>query len=230
MHLKFAALAVLTAGIFPIAALAQVAPSAPDAPAAASAAAPAAPVHAAPQAYPAKIALIAFQQAVIGTNEGRATLAKVQAKYEPKQTDLEALSTEIDKLKKELQAAPATTTDAERATRMKTLDSKQKQLDQQTQEARTAYQADLQEAYSKVAEKVHKTLLDYIQANGYTILFDVSSEQSSIIWAQQSPSADITFAVIDAYNSVSGVPAADAPAAPAAAPTAPHAAAKPSAK
>jgi Skp family chaperone for outer membrane proteins len=118
---------------------------------------------------------------------------------------------------------------------MKTLDSKEKQLDQQTQEARTAYNADLQEAYGKVAEKVHKTLLDYVQTNGYTILFDVSNEQSSVVWAQASPSADITLAVIDAYNAASGVaaPGPEAPAAaakPKAATTTPHAAAKPSTK
>ena len=101
---------------------------------------------------------------------------------------------------------------------MKTLDSKQKQLDEQTETARTAYNADLQQAYGKVAEKVHKTLLDYVQANGYTILFDVSNEQSSVIWAQASPTADITLAVIDAYNASSGV-AAPAPS-PASAPAA----------
>jgi Skp family chaperone for outer membrane proteins len=210
MQSKFVLLAALAAGLLPIGAVAQ------DAPAAAPATAAAAPAaHPAPQAFPAKIALIAFQQAVITTNEGQQAMAKVRAKFEPKQTELEALNGEVEKLKKELQDAPATTTEAERAAKTKTLDSKEKQLDEKTQEARTAYQADLQEAYSKLAEKVHKTLLDYVQTNGYTILFDVSSEQSSIIWAQQSPSADITRAVIDAYNTASGVaaPAAEAPAA-----------------
>jgi Skp family chaperone for outer membrane proteins len=231
MQTKFVLLAALTAGLLPIAATAQ-ATSAPEAPAAAIA--PAAPAHVAPQAYPAKIALIAFQQAVINTNEGQSVMATIRAKFEPKQAELEALNAEIEKLKKELQAAPATTTEAERSTRMKSLDSKQKQLEQGTQTASAAYQADLQEAYGKVAEKVHKTLLDYVQTNGYTILFDVSNEQSPVIWTQKDPSADITMAVIDAYNTASGV-AAPVPHAPAAAKskpatTTPHAAAKPSAK
>jgi Skp family chaperone for outer membrane proteins len=136
-------------------------------------------------------------------------------------------------LKKELQALPATTTDAERATRMKTLDAKQKQLDQQTEEARSAYNADLQQAYAKVAEKVHKAVVDYVQTNGYTILLDVSSEQSSVIWAQANPTADITLAVIDAYNKASGVAApsaAPAAAKPRAGSMTPHAAAKPATK
>jgi Skp family chaperone for outer membrane proteins len=233
MYSKLALVAALAAGLLPVAVVAQAVPAAPQ-PAAPSAAA-AAPAP--PQAYSAKIALIAFQQAVIATNEGQQALAVVRKKFEPKQTELEDLNTQIDTLKKQLQAAPATTTDADRTARMKTLDTKQKQLDSETEDARTAYQADLQDAYSKVAEKVHKTLLDYVQTNGYTILFDVSNEQSSIMWTAQNPSADITIAVVNAYNTASGVaaPTPDAPAAPAAshpkpATTTPHPTAKPPAQ
>lgn len=233
MPTKLALVAALAAGLLPVAAVAQAVPAAPQS-AAPSAAAPA---PAPPQAYPAKIALIAFQQAVIATNEGQQALAVVRKKFEPKQTELESLNTQIDTQKKKLQAAPATMTDADRTALMKSLDSKQKQLDSETEEARTAYQADLQDAYSKVAEKVHKTLLDYVQTNGYTILFDVSNEQSSIMWTAQNPSADITIAVVNAYNTASGVaaPPPDAPAAPAAsrpkpATATPHTTAKPPAQ
>jgi Skp family chaperone for outer membrane proteins len=238
MHSKLALAAALAAGLLPVAAIAQAAPAAPEpaAPSAASAAA-AAPAPVAPQAYPAKIALIAFQQAVITTNEGQQALAVVRKKFEPKQTELEGLNTEIDTLKKKLQAAPATMTDADRSALMKSMDSKQKQLDSKTEEARTAYQSELQTAYSGVAEKVHKVLLDYVQSNGYTMLFDVSNEQSSIMWTSQNPSADITIAVVDAYNKSSGVaaPVPDAPTAPAAsrpkpASTTPHTGTKPPAK
>jgi outer membrane protein len=193
---------------------------------------PAAPAPVVPQAYPAKIALIAFQQAVIATNEGQRALADVQKKFQPKQAELEDLNSQIDALKKQMQAAPATTTDAERAAKMKTLDSKQKQLDRETEDARTSYQADLQEAYSKVAQKVNQVLLNYVQTNGYTLLLDVGNEQSNVMWAAHDPSADITEAVVSAYNTSSGIapppPAAPAPAAarkPAA--SAPHSTAAP---
>jgi outer membrane protein len=98
---------------------------------------------------------------------------------------------------------------------MKTLDSKQKQLDRETEDARTAYQADLQEAYGKVAQKVNSVLLNYVEKNGYTLLLDVGSQQSSVMWAARDPSADITEAVVAAYNTSSGV-AAPPPAAPSA--------------
>jgi outer membrane protein len=220
MNSKFALLAALVAGLLPIAAIAQAAPApAAQVPAAPSpaAAGPAQPTPVVPQAYPAKIALIAFQQAVIATNEGQRALADVRKKFEPKQAQLESQNTEIETLKKQLQAAPATQTDAERATRMKTLDTKQKQLDRDTEDARTAYQADLQDAYGKVSQKVYQVLLTYVQTNGYTLLLDVSSEQTPVMWAAKDPSADITEAVVNAYNVSSGI-APPPPEAPGAAP------------
>jgi len=217
MNYKFTLLATLVAGSFSAAAVAQTpAPPAPAAPAPAAAApAPARPAPVVPQAYPAKIALIAFEQCVIATNEGQRVLQEVQKKYEPKQAQLEGLNTEIDTLKKKLQSAPATLTDAERASQMKTLDTKQKQLDRDTDDARTAYQADLQEAYGKVAQKVNAVLLNYVQTNGYTLLLDVGGQQSSVMWAAKDPSADITEAVVAAYNTSSGIapPEPEAPSA-----------------
>jgi outer membrane protein len=220
MNSKFALLAALAAGLLPVAAIAQAAP-APAAPVPAApipaAAGPAQPAPVVPQAYPAKIALVAFQNAVVATNEGQRALADIRKKYEPKQAQLESLNTEIETLKKQLQSAPATLTDADRAARMKTLDTKQKQLDRDTEDARTAYQADLQEAYGKVSQKVYQVLLNYVQTNGYTLLLDVSSEQTPVMWAAKDPSADITEAVVNAYNVSSGI-AAPPPEAPGATP------------
>jgi outer membrane protein len=223
MNSKFVLLAALVAGSLPMSAFGQAspaapAPSAPPPAAPAPATAPAPPAPVAPTAYPAKIALIAFQQAVIATNEGQRALQDIRKKYEPRQAALESLNTEIDTLKKQLQAA-GTLSDEERATRMKKIDTNQKKLDRDTDDARTAYQTDLQEAYGKVAQKVNAVLLNYVQTNGYTLLLDVGSEQSSVMWTSRDPSADITEAVVNAYNVSSGIapPPPDAPAAPSAA-------------
>src|SRR5271154_3179962 len=73
--------------------------------------APAAPQPAAadvavtPQAIPAKIALIAFEQAVFATNEGQRTVQGIQDKYKPKKDQIDVLSKEVDSLKAQLQSA-----------------------------------------------------------------------------------------------------------------------------
>ena len=73
---------------------------------------PAAEATVTPQAIPAKIALVAFEQAVFATNEGQKAVQDIQLKYKPKKDQIEALSQEVDSLKKQLQSAPATLTDA----------------------------------------------------------------------------------------------------------------------
>jgi Skp family chaperone for outer membrane proteins len=208
-------LAALVAGLIPMAAVSQVAP-APPAPAPQAAAAPAAVV---PQAIPAKIALVAFEQAVFATNEGQRAVQEVQAKYAPKKAEIETLGNEVDTLKKQLQAAPATMPDEQRAALVKNIDTKEKKLSRDADDATNAYNADLQEAYGKVATKVNAVLRTYVQTNGYTLLLDVSSQQSPVMWAQDN--TDVTLAVVNAYNATSGISAPP--------PQAPSAAKKPAA-
>ncbi len=76
-----------------------------------------------------------------------------------------------------------------------------------------AYQADLQEAYGKVAQKFSGVMKNYCQSSGFTLLLDVSNQSSNVMWALQT--TDITQAAVDAYNKSSGV-AAPPPSAPSA--------------
>jgi Skp family chaperone for outer membrane proteins len=210
MNRTFVLVSALGAGLMTTAGMAQT-PAAAPAPAATE---PAAPAPVTPQAIPAKIALIAFEQAVFATNEGQKAVQDIQAKFKPKKDQIDSLSHEVDSLKKQLQSAPATLSDADRAAKMKEIDAKEKRLNHDAEDAQTAYNTDLQEAYGKVAAKVSTTLKKYVSDNGYTLLLDVSSQQSNVMWANQS--TDVTQAVVTAYNASSGV-AAPVPAAPSAA-------------
>jgi outer membrane protein len=216
MNRSLVLVSALGAGLSTAAAMAQTA-AAPAPATAAPAAAPAANTPPAPpQAIPAKIALIAFEQAVFATNEGQRAVQDVQKKWEPKRAQIESLGQEVDSLKKQLQSAPATMTDDERASRLKNIDTKEKQLNRDADDANNAYQADLQEAYAKVARKVSATVQSYVAQNGYTLLLDVSNQQNSnVMWASQNPNIDITLAVVNAYNASSGI-AAPPPSAPSA--------------
>jgi Skp family chaperone for outer membrane proteins len=216
MNRNLILVSALGAGLMTAAGLAQT--TAPAAPAPQ----PTAEAAAAPEAVPAKIALVAFEQAVFATNEGQRAVEQVQEKYKPKKSQIDAAAQEVDSLKKQLQSAPATLSDEERATRLRNIDTKEKQLNRDAEDAQTAYNADLQEAYGKIAAKVSVTLKDYVAKNGYTLLLDVGSQQSNVMWATPSPNTDVTQAVVMAYNASSGV-AAPTPSAPSApAPTRPR--------
>jgi Skp family chaperone for outer membrane proteins len=175
--------------------------------------APAATAAAAPHAVPAKIALIEYEQVAAATNEGQHAIQEIQTKYAPKKTQMETESNEVESLKKQAQSAPATESDEARASRNRSIDTKEKQLQRDAQDAQTAYNGDLQDALGKVAQKLGPTVVKYVQENGYTLLLDISQQQGgvSVMWAQ--PGTDISQAIITAYNASSGV-AAPAPSAP----------------
>lgn len=201
------------AATFAVGAVAQTSlpPSAP-APASASAVPPTGAI---------KIAVIAFQPAVAATNEGRVAFAKVQQKFAPKQAELKAVSDQIDTLKKQLQADGSTLSAEERATRLRTIDDKEKSLQRQAQDAQSDFQQAMSEAYQGIAQKFYAVLQDYCQANGYGAVFDMSTQQTPVVWA--SKTADISEAVVQEYNQKSGVAAPPASATKPATPAAPGA-------
>ena len=175
-----------------------------------------------PQAIPAKIALIAFEQAVFATNEGQKAIADVQKKYDPTRAKITAAEAEVESLQKQLQGATNISED-ERASRVRTIDAKQKQLQRDGEDASAAYQNDLQEAYGKIAQKFNAVMQKYMADNGYTLGLDVSAnqQQSPVLYAAQQ--TDVTRAVVDLYNTTSGIPAQ-----PAAGPTPTRTAPRPS--
>jgi outer membrane protein len=215
MNLNYVLVSALGVGLMASSGAAQSAAPAAPAPAAPAQAAPA---QITPQAIPAKIALIAFEQAVFATNEGQKSVQDIQKKYEPKKTQIDAKAAEVDTLKKQLAALPATASADDRAAKQRAIDSKDKELQRDAEDAQNAYNADLQDAYGKVAQKFSVTLKNYVAQNGYTILLDVSNQQSAVMWAL--PNTDVTEAVVQAYNTASGV-AAPAPSAPSASRPAP---------
>lgn len=180
---------------------ASAVPNAPSATGTAAAAVPPAP------AGPSKVAVIEFQPAVAQTNEGQRAFAELRKKFEPKETQLKQQSTEIDNLKKQLQTAGASLSETERASRLKTIDDKEKSLQRTGEDAQNDYQQEVQQTFAQIAEKVYAVIQTYAAQNGFTLVVDssASQQQSPALW--WNPSSDITNAVIQAYNLKSGVPA-----------------------
>ncbi|PYY12942.1 MAG: hypothetical protein DMG60_22940 [Acidobacteria bacterium] len=119
---------------------------------------------------------------------------------------------------------------------MQAIESKQKTLQRDLEDAQNEYQTQSNEIAQRIGGKLMQSLDSYAKQNGYAVVIDVSSQQSPVLWAAQS--VDITKPVIDAYNVVSGVaapaakPATSAPSASTTIPrrtTPPPAAPKPAA-
>ena len=193
---------------------------APSAPTPAESAAGSSATQAVPTT--AKVAIIAFQQAVAATNEGQRNFAQLRVKFEPKQTTLKTQSDEIDSLKKQLQDAGANLSETERESRLRVIDEKTKSLQRSAEDAQNEAQGAMSDMYQQLAQKVYAVLDTYSAANKFTVVLDAGGQQNSpVLWA--SPATDITKAIVEAYNTKSGVPAQPAsasgpPAAPRSAP------------
>jgi outer membrane protein len=207
MNRNFVLVTALAAGMMSAAGVAQTAGTPAPAPGATRV-----PV----QAIPAKIAVIEYEQVTAATNEGQRALQALQKKYEPQKTQLQALQTEIDSLTKQLQSAPATMSEDERASRARTIDTKQKQLQRDGEDATNAFNAELQDTLGAIAKKLGPIVIKYVQDNGFTMLLDNTGQQGgiSLLWLQQG--TDISQAIVETYNASSGVGAPAVPSAPSA--------------
>lgn len=156
-------------------------------------------------AEPAKVGVIAFQVAVAQTNEGQRDFADLQKKFDPRRQQLKAESDQIDTLTKQLQTQAATLSDAEQQSRARSIDEQKKKLDRDSQDAQTDFQQAMQDMYNGLASKVYDVMESYAKLKGYTLVLDISQQQSPVLFA--SDGTNITKEVIDAYNSKSGIPA-----------------------
>lgn len=168
-------------------------------------AAPKPAATAATQAEPARIAVIAFQVAVAQTNEGQRDFADLQKKFDPRRQQLKTLSDQIDTMTKQLQSQASTMSPEQQQTQARAIDEKKKQLDRDSQDAQSDFQQAMQDMYTSLASKVYDVMESYAQKRGFTLVLDISQQQSPVLYA--SNGTNITKDVIDAYNTKSGIPA-----------------------
>ena len=173
-------LALLCAGAF---AQTAATPSA-AAPAAAAPAATAAP------AGPSKIGIINIQQAIALTNEGKRDIEGLEKKFDPKRQELQGLNKEVEDLKKQLDSQGSKLNEEARSNLVKSIESKQKTLQRQAEDAQNDYQGQQQELVNRVGTKLMEALDKCAKANGFSMIIDVSGPQNPILWAQ--PNVDVT--------------------------------------
>jgi outer membrane protein len=197
-----------------ISASAQTSTAATDGPAAAPAAsAPTAPLV---TGTGTKIGTINIEQAVLGSNEGQRDFQALQKKLEPKQNELKGQNDELESLQKQLQTQGDKLNEDARATLVKQIETKKKSFDRAVQDAQEDAQNQQKEIFQRILQKMAPVIIKHAQEGGYAMIVDTSNPwpQSPILWYGEG--GDITKAVVDLYNTQSGVPApaATGPAAP----------------
>ncbi|HEY2115195.1 MAG TPA: OmpH family outer membrane protein [Candidatus Angelobacter sp.] len=161
---------------------------------------PATPAATAPTGpVPTKIGVVNIQQAIGESVEGKKEIDALQQKFNPKQAELKTMSDEVESLKKQYQAQADKLSEDEKSSRAKAIDTKQKSLQRNFEDAQAEFQQAEQDVINRIGAKMVTVLEKYASANGYAVVLDVSNPQTSpVLWATQA--SVITKDLVDAYD------------------------------
>jgi len=170
-----------------------------------------------------KVGIIAFQNAIISTKDGQKAAAELTAKFAPRKSDLEKKQSTIAQLQDQLRKGTNTMSEDAKQKLMREIDQNTKSLNRETEDA----QAELDQEQNKIMQELGQRIIavidKYAKENGYSLIVDVSSQQTPVIYAANS--IDITQDIIALYDK--NAPSASSASKPASTP--PPAAAKPAA-
>jgi outer membrane protein len=160
-----------------------------------------------------KVGVIDIRRVIAATNEGRRDYEALIKKFEPKQKEVDALKSELDQLKQQLQSAQ-NLTDADRATRVRTIEQKDKNLQRVAEDAQNDFNQEQQQIIGRIGNKLMDVVDKYARQNGFSMIVDANADNPGpVLWASEQ--VNISQAVLEAYNAQSGIaaPAANAPSA-----------------
>src|ERR1700722_10368985 len=156
------------------------------------------------QAQQGKFAVINIQGAIISTKDGQKAAAELNAKTAPKKKELEQKQNEINSLQDQLNKGSNTLSDTAKNDLYKNIEAKKKNLQREVEDAQADLEADQNKLLQSLGQKILAVIEKYARDNGYTMVVDVSSPQTPVLYA--SPSIDITKEIIELYdkNTASG--------------------------
>jgi outer membrane protein len=162
-----------------------------------------------------RVGVIDIQSAILATNEGQRDFGQLETKFTPKREEITKANKEIEELKKQLSTQGDKLNEEARAKLVKDIDSRQKNLQRSVEDAQADFQAQQNEIFNRIGQKLMDSAVKYANGNGIGVIIDASNPQSGVLWASEG--MNITKPVVDAYNAASGIaPPANPPAAPSA--------------
>jgi outer membrane protein len=159
--------------------------------------APAGPVNV-PDSKVALIDSSAFADEKQGINKFVAALKKVNAEFQPRQSELQTLQQQIEKATADLQKAAPVQDPKVTQQQQDKIDQMKKDFQRKGEDAQVAFNKRLEEVLSPVYEDIGKALDAFAKARGITLILDVTKVQGIVSAAD---AMDITRAFILEFNS-----------------------------
>jgi outer membrane protein len=145
-----------------------------------------------------KVAVVDMQQAVLGTATVKKAMADMEAKFKPRQAQLEQLRSEIDGIGQRLQGGrlPQPTADDLRAQAQR----KQRDYERLAQDAQEELEADRSDLFGRNGRQMREVVRKLADERG----LDLVVEASSTLFAK--PVLDITKDAITAFDQAHPLP------------------------
>lgn len=158
-----------------------------------------------------KVALInsaAFADEKQGILRFVSAMKRLNAEFQPRQTDLQTLQQQIQKAEADLQKAAPVQDEKVSLQQKDKIDQMKKDLQRKGEDAQAAFNKRFEEVSGPIYEDIGKALDAFAKARGITLILDVTKVQGIVSAAD---SLDITLAFITEYNSKNPATAALTP-------------------
>jgi Skp family chaperone for outer membrane proteins len=174
-----------------------------------------------------KVGVIQVTAALTGTKDGQKAVADYQSRIAPKVKEMERKRAEIQELQDKLSKGGNAMAQAAKDELARNIDAKTKSYNRDMEDAQAEAQTEERKMMEELSGKMQVVIEKYAQANAYTVLLDVSNQNTNVIWI--STAIDVTKDIIELYDKMNpGGPTtkptsmpSNKPAAPATPPTAP---------
>lgn len=168
-----------------------------------------------------KVGIININAAIASTKDGQTAISALEGKFAPTKKDLEKKQQGIQQLQAQLQKGGTVLSDDQKRKLMTDIDVQTKSYNRDLEDASQELEQEQQKIFQNLGQKMLAIIDKYAKEKGYTLILDVSSQQTPVLYAASE--VDITKDVIAAYDAGSPAAAAPKPAAPATKPAAPPA-------
>jgi Skp family chaperone for outer membrane proteins len=179
-------------------------------------------------AYPTKIAMVNFSEALARTKEGQKAGGEMNAKFSPRKVEYDKRQAEIAALTDRLNKGRATLSEDAQKQLTNEIQSKTTSWKRYGEDSQAEMDADEAKISQELQAKMGPILQQYAIQNNFAMVFDMGAQQSPVLWfATATNITDALVALYDQAHPMSDAPSAAAPAKPAAAPKPPAPAAPP---
>ncbi len=149
-------------------------------------------------APPTKVGVINIQAALVGTRDGQKAAQELDAKRAPKQRELEGKQNQINQLRDKLNKGGNTMTTEAREKLVRDIDQNTKALNRDLEDAQAEFEQDQQKILQDLGQKIMAIIDKYARENNYTLVLDVSSPQTPVLYATNQ--IDITGDIVKLYD------------------------------